>query len=173
MPWINCIDWILTSIWLMKLLTFTTSVTILVLHVPSFHTRNPTLPNPGTSPVLTTTFVILPELSWELLTAETCLVVSLLPYPILILNGPSHWSYTRDFERCLFCCLFSRDSDLSTSVVSPLVSQSVCLWPKPQNIIKSFIITSRVLQQGSWSIMKHHEASWSVIKRHKQVSISV
>ena len=126
MPWINCIDWILTSIWLMKLLTFTTSVTILVLHVPSFHTRNPTLPNPGTSPVLTTTFVILPELSWELLTAETCLVVSLLPYPILILNGPSHWSYTRDFERCLFCCHFWFPLEHKT-----------CIWIYTLNVLAS------------------------------------
>ena len=47
-------------------LSFTTSVTFLVVHVPLFHTRNPTQPNPGTSPVKWTTFVILPELSWEL-----------------------------------------------------------------------------------------------------------
>ena len=112
---------------IMELLTFTTSVTILVLHVPSFHTRNPTLPNPGTSPVLTTTFVILPELSWELLTAETCLVVSLLPYPILILNGPSHWSYTRDFERCLFCCHFWFPLEHKT-----------CIWIYTLNVLKYF-----------------------------------
>ena len=30
--------------------------------------------------------------------------------------------------------IFSRDSDLTTSVVSPSVSQSVCLTPKPKII---------------------------------------
>ena len=44
---------------------------------------------------------------------------------------------------------------LTTSIVREWVSQ----WPKPQNIIKSFIITSWVLQQGSWSIIKHPKAS--------------
>ena len=58
------------------------------------------------------------------------------------------------------------------SVVRLWVSQSVSLTPKPQNIIKSFIITSRVLQQGSPSITKRHQVSSSIIKRH-QASSSV
>ena len=65
-------------------------------------------------------------------------------------------------------CIFSHDSDLTTSVVRPWVSESV-IKPHKSSLNHSLYHQERYNKghEVSWSIMKRHEASWSVMKRHE------
>ena len=70
-------------------------------------------------------------------------------------------------------CIFSRDSDLTTSIVRLLVSQSVSqlLWLQNLKTSLNHSLQHQECynkgQEASWSVMKHHEASWSIMKRHE------